>query len=108
MTNSELPVSGPGTCARFSAPKPVGPRAAGVVEREVEGCFALLCADGDRVLVLNETASDLWRLIDGDLTLDVIVDLLSHAYGVEPRLIYNDVERTVNLLRDNGLLSVAD
>ena len=76
MTNSELPVSGPGTCARFSAPKPVGPRAAGVVEREVEGCFALLCADGDRVLVLNETASDLWRLIDGDLTLDVIVDLL--------------------------------
>ena len=94
--------------ADSATPKRVGPPVAGVVEREVGGCFVLLCPDQEHVLLLNETASDVWRLLDGQLTLDKIVDLLARAYQAEPGDIYEDVEHTVASLRSHGLLAVSE
>ena len=82
----------------------IGPPADGVVAREVGGCFALLCPDNSQAIVLNATASDVWRLADGDLTLERIVDLLARAYRVPPEMIGVEVERTVAALEDHGLL----
>jgi coenzyme PQQ synthesis protein D (PqqD) len=81
--------------------EPPGPT---VVESEIAGCLALFHPDKAEVLLLNETASDVWRLIDGQLTLEAIVLALSHAYGVDPDAIRADVGRTVVLLRTHGFL----
>jgi hypothetical protein len=83
----------------------VGPHEPAVLEREVQGCFALLHPDGREALILNETASDIWRLSDGELTLAGIVDVLATAYGVPAEAIRDEVERTVSTLRDSGFLS---
>jgi hypothetical protein len=84
----------------------VGPRSGNVVEREIEGCFALLQPETAEVLVLNESASDVWRLAsEGELTLDAIVVLLAKAYGAEPEAIRDDVEQTVAFLTDRGFIT---
>lgn len=86
----------------------VGPAVVGVVVREVRDCLALLCPERAEVVVLNATASDVWRLADGDLTLDHIVELMARAYGVSPETIRVDVVRTVDTLEDYGLLRRPD
>lgn len=85
----------------------IGPPTLGVLEREVGGCVVLLPPDQTQVLVLNETASDVWRLVDGDLTLSDIVSLLARAYGVEPLAICDEVASTIRRFEENGLVSVA-
>ena len=67
----------------------------------------LLSPDPVQVLVLNETASDVWRLLDGELTLTDIVSLLARAYGVEPLAICDEVAGTIRRLEENGLVAVA-
>ncbi len=86
----------------------IGPPVAGVVAREVGDCFALLSPHTAQVLVLNETASDVWRLADGELTLELIVELLARAYRVPPEMIRGEVARTVGALEDYGLLARPD
>ena len=85
----------------------IGPPAAGVMEREVGGCVVLLSPDQAEVLVLNETASDVWRLVDGDLTLSDIVSLLARAYGVDPLTICDEVVGTIRRFEENGLVAFA-
>lgn len=84
----------------------IGPPAAGVMEREVGGCVVLLSPDQSEVLVLNETASDVWRLVDGELTLSDIVSLLARAYGMDPQAICDEVAATIHRFEENGLVSV--
>lgn len=107
MTTPDSPVLSPPRRADLAGSRRIGPPVAGVVEREVAGCFALLCPDEELVLLLNETASDVWRLLDGELTLETIVDLLARAYQAEPSDIYEDVELTVAYLLTHGLVSIA-
>lgn len=104
MTTPDCPAPSPKRRGDSATSKRVGPPVAGVVEREVAGCLVLLSPDEERALVLNETASDIWRLLSGDLTLDKIVRLLARAYQAEPFDIYRDVELTVTCLRRHGLL----
>jgi Coenzyme PQQ synthesis protein D (PqqD) len=97
-----VPARSPGA---VSAAATVGPHEPSVLEREVRECFALLHPNGREVLILNATASDIWRLSDGELTMDGIVDVLATAYGVPAQAIRDEVERTVSTLRDSGFLS---
>ncbi len=108
MRSSDCPAFSSERRGGGATSKRIGPPARGVVEREVAGCFVLLCPEEEHVLLLNETASDVWRLVSGDLSLEKIVDLLARAYHTEPGYIYEDVELTVARLRDHGLLSVAE
>lgn len=86
----------------------VGPAVAGVVESDVDASMALFQPDSGHVFVLNPTAADVWRLSDGELTLDQVVDALARAYGTEPAAIRADVAAAVEQLRDDGLLTRAE
>jgi hypothetical protein len=59
------------------------------------------------VVVLNATASDVWRLCDGEQTLDEIVDLLASAYQGDAAVIRPDVEKTIAELVEAGFLPSA-
>ncbi len=83
----------------------VGPPTAGVVESEIEGCISLYHPESQEVSVLNQTASDVWRLSDGAYTLDQIVVLLARAYGVEPGSIREEVATTVDSFRAKQLFA---
>ena len=86
-------------------PKLIGPPPPHVIETEVRGDISLYDAQNERVLVLNGTASDVWRLCDGDQPFDQIVSLLARAYGVDGSRIRPDVERTIKQLVDEGFLT---
>ena len=82
----------------------IGPPPEHIIETEVQGDISLYDAKREQVVVLNATASDLWRLCDGEQTLEEIVDLLASAYQTEPTVIRPDVEKTVADLVEAGFL----
>ncbi|MBC7677922.1 MAG: PqqD family protein [Pseudorhodobacter sp.] len=82
----------------------LGPPDPLVTRREVDGSLMLLHASEPRVIVLNQTASDVWTLCDGTSTLAEIVDVLARAYGVEAAVIRSDVESTVERFLAEGFL----
>jgi hypothetical protein len=84
----------------------VSPPADAVREVEVDGCLSLYRRDVDHVVVLNETASDVWRLADGTLHDDEIVALLALAYGVRPATIDAEVRATLSRLVTEGFLTL--
>lgn len=86
----------------------VGPPAAHIVESEVDGRISLFDPQSQEVSMLNDTASDVWRLCDGTSTLDQVVDLVAKAYGVEPDAVGDEVKATVQTFYDKGLLAGGD
>jgi hypothetical protein len=72
---------------------------------ELDGDISLYDRASHRALVLNSTASDVWRLLDGEHTVEEVVRLLASAYTTDPTAIRADVERTVATLAEAGLLS---
>ena len=76
-----------------------------MVESEVDGRVSLYDPQSEEVLVLNESASDVWRLSDGSQTVDQMIALLAKAYGVEPVAIGDEVVETVRGFRERGLLA---
>lgn len=82
----------------------VGPPAAHVLETEVDGQVSLYNPHNESVTVLNQTASDIWRLSDGEHTLDEVVELLGKAYRMEPAEIVEEVRATVEQLIEAGFL----
>jgi hypothetical protein len=86
-----------------SAPR-IGPPPATVRALEVDGDISLYDRATQRALLLNGTASAIWRLADGDRTLDELVDQLAAAYHADAVTIRPDVERTVRDLVDAGFL----
>jgi hypothetical protein len=85
-------------------PGVVGPPPPHIIETEVRGDISLYDAHNERVLVLNGTASDVWRLCDGEQTADEIVHLLANAYRVPAAQITPDVRRTLRQLIEEGFL----
>jgi hypothetical protein len=83
----------------------VGPAAEGIVESELDQDLALFHPGTSQVVVLNATAADVWRLSDGEHSLDGLVALLAQAYGVAGASIRHDVEATVALLRLHGFIA---
>lgn len=75
-----------------------------VIETELDGDISIYDPARESVTVLNSTASDIWRLADGEHTVDQIVDLLAAAYQVEPEAIRQQVQDAVQELVDGGLL----
>jgi hypothetical protein len=84
----------------------IGPPAVVVREVEIDGCLSLYQRTSDRVLVLNETASDVWRLIDGTLGEDEIVVTLASSYGVQPSVIADEVRATIRRFVEEGFLGL--
>lgn len=78
------------------------------MESEVDGRISLFDPQTQEVSMLNDTASDVWRLCDGTSTLDQVIELMAKAYGVEPDAIGDEVKATVKTFHDKGLLTGGD
>jgi hypothetical protein len=88
--------------------KRVGPPKVHVVETEVGDEISLYDPETDQVMVLNTTASDIWRLSDGEHTTTEIVALLANAYQVEADQIGDEVAATIGQFIDNGFIDEAE
>jgi hypothetical protein len=75
-----------------------------VIVSELDGDISLYDPVRSNVHVLNSTASDVWRLLDGEHTLDEVVELMARAYEVDASDIRVHVARTVDVFTDRGLL----
>ncbi|NNF63659.1 MAG: PqqD family protein [Acidimicrobiia bacterium] len=82
----------------------VGPTAEHLIETEVGGDISLYDPTSERVVVLNATASDIWRLCDGEQTLDEVIDLIAKAYDQRPDEIRPHVTTTIEQFREEGFL----
>jgi hypothetical protein len=82
----------------------IGPPPSHILETEVDGEVSLYDPRSESVLVLNQSASDVWRLCDGEQTLEEIVRLLAVAYQVRPEDIRSDVELAVRNIIEEGFL----
>ena len=82
----------------------VGPPVSNLIETEIDGDLSLYDAYTERVIVLNATASDIWRLADGEHTVEQITELLAGAYDADADAIRSDVEQVVETLIGDGLL----
>lgn len=75
---------------------------------EIDGVVAVYSAASDQVLVLSETASDIWRLLDGLRSERQVVEVLAERYCVAPDSIASDVSDMLASFRDNGLVEGHD
>jgi hypothetical protein len=82
----------------------LGPPYDYVLEEEIDDEMLLYNTEHGRFLSLNQTAADVWRLADGESTVDEVIDLLAAAYGVSSGDIRQDVEGVVARFRENRLL----
>ena len=81
----------------------IGPPSPQILETEIGDEISLYDPATENVVVLNQTASDIWRLSDGESDLDGIVKLLAAAYGVDADQIRPEVEETIARFREQGL-----
>jgi hypothetical protein len=80
---------------------------AGITQVELDDQVCLYSPQGEQVLVLNETASDVWRLVDGTLSVAGVVDLLTRAYRADAHEIRKDVLDVITQLQAAGVLTIA-
>jgi hypothetical protein len=78
-----------------------------VLEFDADGALSLYRSGSEDAVVLNSTASEIWRLTEQEQTLETIVQAVADAHDVEPDAIRVDVEATVDSLRAAGLLQSA-
>lgn len=81
----------------------VGPVSDRILETEVDGDISIYNPSTEQVTVLNGTASDIWRLVDGNHSFDEIVALLASSYQVSRDAIADDVAETLRQLSEAGL-----
>jgi PqqD family protein of HPr-rel-A system len=88
-----------------TGPNRFGPRAAHVLVSELDGDLTLYDSQRNEVHVLNATAGDIWRLLDGEHDLDEIVADLAAAYDVAPDVVRPHVVATLSTFAERGLLA---
>lgn len=82
----------------------VGPVIAELSIVEIDGCVSVFNPATKRAVILNETATMVWHLIDGIRDADEIVRELASRYRVEPAQIHADVAAAIARLHDEKLL----
>ena len=82
----------------------VGPPAVGARAVEIDGRISVYSPSTQDLVSLNDTASDVWRLCDGEHPLDQIVELLARNYGTTADIIGDQVAGAVDDLVSLGLL----
>jgi Coenzyme PQQ synthesis protein D (PqqD) len=76
----------------------------GVLLEEIDEDICLYRPDIDEVLVLNQSAADVWRLADGTLTEAEVLDCLARAYARAPADLAADVDAALTDLIQRGYL----
>ena len=78
-----------------------------VLEFDVDGELSLYRSGSEEAVVLNSTASEIWRLTEQEHSLDEVVDAMADTYGVAADAIRADVVATVQSLHAAGLLNAS-
>ena len=78
-----------------------------MIARDLDGSFCLVDTDTWNVAVLNETASDVWRLVDAGCSPEEIVRTLAEAYHTDADTISGDVLAALDELTAGGFVVVA-
>lgn len=82
----------------------VGPVLSDVTMVELDGRLCLYSAQGEQVLVLNETASDILLLADGRLCAEEIIQHLATSYRQPADVLRGQVQAVLNQLRELRVL----
>jgi uncharacterized protein (DUF2126 family) len=82
----------------------LGPPRATVQALELDGDISLYDSATSQAVVLNGTASAIWRLLDGTRDAAAVLAALAGGYGVAAAVIRADVERTLAELAATGML----
>jgi len=64
--------------------------------------------DLDSIFVLNEVGTSIWRLIDGQTTVDRIVEAIVGEFDVETGVAEKDVSSFLRDMETAGLIGFAD
>lgn len=83
----------------------LAPATSGLTAVEVDGCVSVFNAATQRAVMLNETATDVWRLVDGTRNTEAIVRSIAERYGLDPATIRADVVGAIDVLRHEALLA---
>lgn len=83
----------------------IGPPVSQLEALDIDGTVTLYHPALDQALVLNGTASDVWRLCDGEHSFDEVVAFLADAYGTDARSIRAEVRAVVERFEGLGLLA---
>jgi hypothetical protein len=75
-----------------------------IVAEDLDDDVCLYRRDIDEVLVLNQTAGDVWRLADGTLSVSAIAAGLAGVYAVDQARAEIEVRRVVDDLAERGYL----
>jgi hypothetical protein len=67
----------------------------------IDGELLLYHLNQTQILYCNQTASLIWNLCDGKLTVNEIIDLLQEAYPEAAGAIASDVQTTLRIFLDN-------
>lgn len=84
----------------------MGPPAPGVWVEEVDGRAAVAAPAAEQIVFLNETATAVWRLLDGSRSEDEVVADVRSSYGGGPD-VREAVRQLIADLRARGLLADA-
>lgn len=98
------PVDGPEPIDGSFAPRPDP----GLVTTELEGELLLLDPRSDRVHVLDQLGTLIWRLFDGDASVDDLVADLADVFAAPADVVQSDLIALVDALRAASLLDGAE
>ena len=74
--------------------------------RIIESEAVLVNIDGAEVIHLDEVAAQIWRAIDGNNTLNEIVDIIYNVFEAEKSVIQKDTVDLLSRLLKKGIISV--
>jgi Coenzyme PQQ synthesis protein D (PqqD) len=82
-------------------------QASGFHLEEMDGELLLYHPGSTRTVLLNETASLVWRLCDGHRSSSAIASLLREAFPEQADAIDEDLKHTLTRLADEGAIEFA-
>jgi hypothetical protein len=75
---------------------------------EIDGELLLYSPESTRSIYMNSTASIIWRLCDGKLTIGEIVSLLQEAFPDAAESMEADVIHSIELFVSNNAIKLSD
>ena len=75
---------------------------------EIDGELLLYSPESTRSIYMNSTASIIWRLCDGLLTIGEIIDLLNEAFPEAADAIEKDVVDSIELFVSNNAIELTE
>ena len=82
----------------------VGPPLTGVTEQTVDGQSWLYAPSTEQAVILNDSATAVWRLADGRHGVTAVCTLVAAEYGVPEEVVGADVRQAIASFVAAGLI----